>query len=417
MKAISKKVKGVAELEQMLLFRDQQMKLLLQVTEAINSNVSARGLLKLYENMLVKHLGIKKIAVFIHNASWICPNANGIDRHDAEDLIIPHLLSFKQITNLKKVNHVLANEFEVVIPVYHKDIPLSFTFLAHMLNEEGISIEEELNYIQTIASVINVAIENKKLFRTQMKQKFLKSEMEMAGQMQTMLIPGTLPNDERLVMAGVYLPHQEVGGDYYDYIELNQDECIFCIADISGKGVAAALLMASFQASVRSYAEKSNSLASLVEQLNARVNEITKGEKFITLFLAKYNHKTRELQYVNAGHNPPLLIHENEIVPLNDGCTILGMFEKLPYVNVKKLKLDGGFTVFCYTDGLVDIENEKRETMNVEHLIAFLEKNKTENPVELNKIMVDHIVSHKGNKMINDDISLLTCRILPQPID
>jgi sigma-B regulation protein RsbU (phosphoserine phosphatase) len=409
--ATTEKLKSKIELEQLLAFRNQQMKSLLQVTEAINSNVSARGLLKLYENMLVKQLGIKKVAIFIHNTGWICPNANGIDRHAAEDLIFPHLLSFKQITNLKKIKHPLAEQFEVVVPVYHKDTPLSFTFIGHMHHEQGISIEEELNYIQTISSVINVAIENKKLFRTQMKQKFLKSEMEMAGQMQTMLIPGSLPNDERISMAGVYLPHQEVGGDYYDYMELNEYECIFCIADISGKGVAAALLMASFQASVRSYAEKSNSLSALVEQLNARVNEITKGEKFITLFLAKFNHKTRELSYVNAGHNPPILINEKEVSPLNDGCTILGMFEKLPYIHVKKMKIENEFTVFCYTDGLTDIENDKNESISIEHLILFLEKHRHQNPIELNKLMVDHIVSLKGSRIINDDISLLTCKM------
>ncbi len=399
-----------SKLERLLKLKEDQLNSLLQVTEAINGNVSARGLLKLYENILVKNLGVKKLAIFIHNMNWMCTNAHGIDRHDAEDLVMKHLLSFKQITYLDKVKHTLSEHFKVVVPVYHKDVPLAFTFIDSVHAAHG-SIEEQLSYIQTISSVITVAIENKKLFRVQMKQKFMKSEMEMAGQMQIMLIPGKLPNNHRISMAGIYLPHQEVGGDYYDYLELNDDECIFCIADISGKGVAAALLMASFQASLRSHAEKENSLFGLIENLNTRVNDITKGEKFITLFLAKYNYVTRTLEYVNAGHNPPILFHNDETILLSDGCTILGMFEKLPYVNVKKITLPHEFIVFCYTDGLIDIQNDKNEILDVTHLVSFLNEKKHLTPIELNKSMVDLIVSFKGSKMISDDISLLTCKV------
>lgn len=399
-------------IEHQLHVKEQQLNSLLQVTQAINSNVSARGLLKLFENIVVKSLGIKRFALFIHHTDhWMCTNAHGIERHKAQDIILKQLLEFRYITNLKKTRHELAENFEVVIPVYHKEIPLAFTFVSDLHPDYG-TIEDHLNYIQTISSIISVAIENKKLFRVQMKQKFFKSEMEMAGQMQTMLIPGKLPNDERISIAGTYLPHQEVGGDYYDYIELNEEECLFCIADISGKGVAAALLMANFQASVRSYAEKEKSLGNLIESLNTRVNEITKGEKFITLFLARYNHKTRELEYINAGHNPPLLFHNGQIVLLQEGCTILGMFDKLPYVHVPKMHLPTEFTTFCYTDGLIDIENGKREILDMTHLSAFLEKHNNLHPVNFNKAMVDYIVTFKGNKMIQDDISLLTCKVL-----
>jgi len=398
------------EVERLLKLKEEQLTSLLQVTQAINSNMSARGLLNLYKNMLVKNLGVKKLALFIHNVHWICTNAHGIAHQEAEDLMLKYLLSFKQITDLKKTKHVLGNQFQLVLPVYHRELPLAFTFL-DSLNENHGPIEAQLNYIQTISSVIAVAIENKKLFRTQMKQKFFKSEMEMAGQMQIMLIPGTLPNNERISMAGTYLPHQEVGGDYYDYLELNNDECIFCIADISGKGVAAALLMASFQASLRSYVEKEDSLHNLIENLNTRVNDITKGEKFITLFLAKYHHPSRTLSYVNAGHNPSILFHNGETKLLHEGCTILGMFEKLPYVNVQKIYLPEEFLAFCYTDGLIDIHNDKDEMLDVEQLISFIEENHDLPPIKLNKAMVDYIVSFKGGRTISDDISLLSCKV------
>ncbi|MBS1656662.1 MAG: serine/threonine-protein phosphatase [Chitinophagales bacterium] len=408
--AVLEKESGERYYKKLLEFKEQQIHSLLQITQAINNNMSARGLMKLFEDILVKQLGIRKFALFISNINWMCTNAHGIDRHEAETLTLHHVLSFKQITHLRRAPHELARYFDVVVPVYHKESPLAFTFLGGLDENQG-TIEEQLNYIQTISSIIAVAIENKKLFRSQVRQRFLKTELEMAGQMQTMLIPGKLPDNERVSFAGVYLPHEEVGGDYYDYMELNNHECIFCIADISGKGMAAALLMASFQSSVRSYAEKVRSLDVMVERLNTRVNEITKGEKFITLFLAKYNYLTRELEYVNAGHNPALLLHDGEVRLLQEGCTILGMFDELPYINVQKMILPGEFQVFCYTDGLIDLQNPGLEALDIPHLSEFLIANQHMSPSQLNKAMVDFLVDYKGGRKIADDISLLTCKV------
>lgn len=404
-------IKKESDLEEQLRVKQQELNSLLQITQAINNNISSHGLLKLYENILVKQIGVGKLAIFIHQEDWVCTNAHGIDLKVAEESVKTSLSKFKQLTRLGNNKNELANHFDVVVPVYHKEFPLAFTFLGQLRADAPFILDEKLNYIQTIASIIAVAIENKKLFRAHMKQKLMKSELEMAGQMQTMLIPGKLPDDERISLAGIYLPHQEVGGDYYDYIQLSADESLFCIGDISGKGVAAALLMANFQASVRSYSEQQPSLHALIESLNARVNEITNGEKYITLFLAKFNFTTRELQYVNAGHNPALLYHQGEIKLLQEGCTILGMFEKLPYVNVQSLKLEHEFITFCYTDGLTDVENDFKETLGTEDIISFIEKNHQLSPSRLNKKIVDYLVAFKGKRLINDDISMLTCKI------
>ncbi|MEO6168292.1 MAG: SpoIIE family protein phosphatase [Chitinophagales bacterium] len=401
----------VEELEQELRVKERELNSLLQITQAINNNTSSHGLLRIYESLLVKQIGVGKVAVFIYSEDWVCTNSFGIEMKDAEERIKKYLLSFKQITNLEKTSHALAKYFDVVVPVYHKDTPLAFTLLGDFRSDIHFSLDEKLNYIQTISNIIAVAIENKRLYKAQVKQTMMKSELEMAGQMQTMLIQGKLPDDERISIAGVYLPHQEVGGDYYDYIELNKEECIFCIGDISGKGVAAALLMANFQASVRSYAEQQPSLSALIQSLNARVNEITNGEKYITFFIAKFNFVTRELQYINAGHNPAVLYYDGESRLLQEGCTILGMFEKLPYVNVQTVTLKNKFITFCYTDGLTDIENDQKQALDIKEIISLMEKNATLTPSKLNKKIVDYLVAFKGTRLISDDISMLTCMV------
>ncbi len=390
------------------------LRAMFQITEAINGNVSARALLKLYERVLVQNVQASKLAVFIQNVGWMCSNAFGIERREAEAMLLPKLHTIRQLTHLHNTNEEWAAHFHLVIPVFHKSVPLAYTFI-RFADANAFPSDEELNYIQTITSIIAVAIENKKLFRHHVKQRFIKSELEMARQMQTMLIPGRLPDDERVSAAGVYLPHLEVGGDYYDFIEISENEFFICIADISGKGVVAALLMANFQAIMRTLAEHERSLARLVEMLNRRVNEITQGEKFITLFMARFHRSTRELSFINAGHNPAILYHDGTFRLLEEGTTILGMFDSLPFVNVQHLVLPNEFLICCYTDGLLDIQNPQGEMLTVQHLMEIIRTHDGLKPSALNKKIVDTIVAIKGSHALSDDVSLLTCRFYSSP--
>ena len=212
-------------------------------------------------------------------------------------------------------------------------------------------------------------------------------------------------------MAAEYLPHKEIGGDYYDCIWLNEDELVFCVADISGKGIAAALLMANFQANLRALIKQDVSLEIFVHLLNENVKHITKGEKFITLFLAKVNLKDRTLAYVNAGHNPPLLCNANSITQLDKGCTILGMFDHLPIIQVDELDFQNGALILTYTDGLTDLENEENEFFEMERLIEFAKTNIDEEPEEFNRKLMQKLKAFKGKRSFVDDITILTSRL------
>ena len=142
--------------------------------------------------------------------------------------------------------------FEIIIPVFHKSKPLAYLLIGDLEDKVEVSPAiKHLNFVQTITNIIVVAIENKKLAKKSILQAALKKEMEFASQMQSMLFPSILPNDAQLNAAAFYLPQQEVGGDYYDFIWLNANEFAFCVADVSGKGVPAALLMSNFQANLR----------------------------------------------------------------------------------------------------------------------------------------------------------------------
>ena len=227
--------------------------------------------------------------------------------------------------------------------------------------------------------------------------------------MQTMLIPDptSLPNNEQIHAAAYYLPHYEVGGDYYDLVRLSENEYGFCIADVSGKGISAALLMSNFQANIRALFSANLPLQKTVHKLNDKVMENAHGEKFITLFIGKYNTQTRELEYINAGHNPPILLNKdsNAIEMLMLGCTGVGMFDEIPKMTTGKAILSEGSKLICYTDGIVELENENRVQFGTRSMEQAMMKKQPINLV-IDSI-IDELNDHKGSNSFFDDISLI----------
>jgi sigma-B regulation protein RsbU (phosphoserine phosphatase) len=264
--------------------------------------------------------------------------------------------------------------------------------------------------VQTLTSIIVVAIENKKLARDTVRQAAMRKELELASEMQSMLFPSILPHDKNIDTAAFYLPHQQVGGDYYDFIWLNENECAFCVADVSGKGVAAALLMSNFQANLRVLFNHTTSLTDLVRELNAKVMANAKGEKFITLFIAKYNLVTRTLTYVNAAHNPPLLATGNSISTLKIGCTGLGMFDEIEKIKEGIVNITPGTTIVCYTDGLTELENDKGEDFGIDGLKMIIKDNPNLNMMELNTLIMQTVMNYKQSRPYIDDIALFSLK-------
>ncbi len=410
MKTETAKLYDNKKLYEELRLKQAEMNSLLQVTQAINDNLSVSGLIKLYSEILIDELGAERVAYFLQDDNWKCQRAIGVDEDFCKTNHKKDLLSFAHLTHLKNGRHLFTPLFDIIVPVYHKNQPLAFTLIGGIDQMKEFSLEERLNFIQTISSIISVAIENKKLFKDQLKQQEVKKELELAGKMQTTLIPEHLPADERMEMAAIYMPHFDVGGDYYDAFELNEDELFFCIGDISGKGMAAALLMASFQAGLRSLVKQQGSLKDMVQELNTKVNEITRGEKFITLFMAKYNFITQTLQYINAGHPPPILCSNGKIQLLGEGCTILGMFDKLPVVKSGKISITEDSLLVTYTDGLTELENKRKEELGIERLVEFVKEHELDNAKHILDEITDYLVTFKGKKLFSDDISVLVCR-------
>ena len=210
-------------------------------------------------------------------------------------------------------------------------------------------------------------------------------------------------------MAAVYLPHENIGGDYYDCIILNENEVLYCVADVSGKGVPAALLMSNVQAYLRTLAMVHTDLTTLIKTLNDKIFISTKGERFITMFIGRYNTVTKELAYVNAGHNPPIAIIDNQITLLQTGCMLLGIFDTLPVINTGKITLSKDSLLVNFTDGITEAQNDEK-SYDEDMLGAFALENKELAPEVFNQKLMEELNQYKSNGRFSDDITLLTIK-------
>ena len=385
---------------------------LLDITMAINENVSTEELIRRFEKLLVEDLLIGKVMMVKLGEQWNCLLNSGFSNTFFEKLSIKNdLLSFKEISFITSEPDLFPEPVDIVIPVTEKDNPISYILIGD-IEEEGYMMSpiiKHVRYVQTLSNIITVAIENKRMIKQSLKQEALKREMELASRMQSMLIPTeeSLPSNDDIHMFAFYHPHFEVGGDYYDVLELNDNEIGFCIADVSGKGISAAILMSNFQANLQALFTEDITLESLVIKLNKRVLDSANGEKFITLFIARYNYTTRELKFINAGHNPPLMykLNSEELIPLKNGTVGMGMLDDLPFINEQSMILDEPSKMFCYTDGLVEVLDESGVEFGTGKLEVEL-KNSDGIEKNINTIIAKQKIL-EDSASIFDDISIM----------
>jgi sigma-B regulation protein RsbU (phosphoserine phosphatase) len=224
-----------------------------------------------------------------------------------------------------------------------------------------------------------------------------------------MLIPDNshMPKNPKIIVHGFYFPHYEVGGDYYDCVKLSETKTGFCIADVSGKGISAAILMSNFQASLRALFTHDISLELLVNKLNSIVVVNAAGEKFLTFFVARYDHETGLMEYLNAAHNPPVLYDTvtGEVLHLEASCVGIGMLDEIPNARKYDVIIRNYSKIVCYTDGLSELKGEDGKDIGTKVIIKHI-SNKL--PVENNmKEMIKELGLPDNNPYTFDDVSII----------
>ncbi len=401
--------------------KELELNSLLEVTQSINNNLPEDSLFKIFNFTLRANLQIKKLALYVFNeqanteAGWECKTNFGTGTDFSHVQLQEAFLKVDVITSIDKLTGIgKFSEFDIIIPVSHKDRMLALVFIGGVNDKENTPNSPEIstNFIQALSNIIVVAIENKKLARKQLEQEAIRKEMEIARDVQQFLFPKEMPDEEGLKVLASYLPHYSVGGDYYDFIPLDNDRFLICVADVSGKGMPAALLMSNFQAALRALVRKSPDLKELVRELNFQIYQSANGENYITAFIGLYDRPNARLQYINAGHTPPMIIcNKAEIHLLTEGTLILGSFYPLPFLREGVMENLKNFFFFGYTDGLTETFNAQEEQFGIERLEDFLVNNYGKGLKEMHELLISTLDEFSATDEHHDDITFLSVKV------
>jgi phosphoserine phosphatase RsbU/P len=401
-----------------MVIKDLQINRLLNVTQAINNNVRIDELFRMYKEFLNWELGVQQIALFLPTSSengvdkkWQYFGSNGVSDESQPVFLTEELAIFNDVTRLEKGLNPFFDPFDQVIPVKHKENPIAYSFIGGMPNDADVTGKIQL--ITTLTNVIAVAFENKRLFKRQLEQERLNHEMSLAGDMQQKLVPEKRLQTKYFEVSSIYKPHLGIGGDFFDCIRYYKNRHVFCVADVSGKGLAAALVMSNFQASLQILIRKATTVESFIHELNEAIVRITETEKYITFFIAEYDCDTRRLRYINAGHIPPVLIRQGKVELLKKGCTILGYMRKLPKLEIGEMYLEDETLLVMFTDGITDIKNPNGTYFDDSILWDFAIANADLPTTEFNHALMRQVEQFKGSEDYPDDITVLSCKFFP----
>lgn len=302
------------------------------------------------------------------------------------------------------------DRYELIIPILRQQQVAAYVLVGGLRSDYD--RQQLIPFLGSLANTLVGAVENRRLQAQRVADAAVRKEIEIAQEVQAMLFPRHLPNNRHLAIERSYVPHTDIGGDYYDVVDIDADRLLLCVADVSGKGVPASLLMSNFQAGLRTLLRQGVELATIVPELNHLLFRNSGGEKFITAFLGIYDRRTRRLHYVNAGHNDPLLLADSGTVqPLKYGTVMLGIMEELPTLRVGEVDIPPRSLLLLYTDGLTEVFDAAGTEFGEEGVLEVLRRNRYLPLPKLHQELLRCINAFSNHDaQFADDVTILSCR-------
>ena len=267
-------------------------------------------------------------------------------------------------------------------------------------------VEDEA-FLQSLTVHVAIALENAQLHAKIVDQQRIRTELELARQIQQNLLPRPPERWHRYRIAALAETCFEVGGDFYDFLTVSPTTMAAVIADVSGKGVSSALVMSTMQATLRAMLVGVHSFERLLVKMNEVIHDYTNGRMFVTLFLALLDTESSKLHYINAGHNPPILIHKDgRCEQLEEGGTVLGLLPNVSYTRAQT-DLLAGDVLLLYTDGLMEATNAADEMFGVEGLVDSVRALPDGSPQAIIHSIVSRIRDFTGGAPQSDDQTLV----------
>jgi sigma-B regulation protein RsbU (phosphoserine phosphatase) len=269
----------------------------------------------------------------------------------------------------------------------------------------------DLRILEQVAAYMVIPLQNAVLIRQMLEKEKMEKELQIARDIQQSFLLQQPQNFPGLDIAFLNIPSSKVGGDYYEIIPLNDREIIFSINDVSGHGVPASLLMAIFRSNFVFEMRQDGDISATISHLNRLIAETTEPNLFVTSFTAKLDCVTEILSYINAGHPPPLVVRGMELLPLDEGGMVVGMFSDVEYP-VSRFAMRPGDMLIFYTDGVIEAENEKDEGYSLARLGAAAIARRNLSAAAIQAALIEDIEKFCCRSDFADDITLMIVKYL-----
>jgi sigma-B regulation protein RsbU (phosphoserine phosphatase) len=268
---------------------------------------------------------------------------------------------------IKQYGRLYDLKIELIVPMQLHGETKGLILLGKRINHSDYN-ESDIEFVYSVGSLAIISLENRRLFNEALEKQKMEEELEIARDIQKNLLPHTIPQYKKFDIAAYNMTSKQVGGDFYDIIPLNDSSFCIAIADVSGKGVPAALLTANLQAFLKIICKHGMSLSEATELINDLVTDNTMDGKFITFFWGVLDEDDLTFNYVNAGHNPPLLIRKNKILKLDKGGIILGVMKTFTPYESPTISLEKDDIIILFTDGVTEAMDKNGNEFSDERL-------------------------------------------------
>jgi sigma-B regulation protein RsbU (phosphoserine phosphatase) len=293
----------------------------------------------------------------------------------------------------------------ICVPLWNEKDVIGLIYIDNLISKRTFT-QSDLRLIALIANMAAVKIENALLLEEQLEKRRIEEQLAVAAQIQRRLLPQSNPDLPNYQLFGINHSCYEIGGDYYDFLEKGDGKLAIVIADVAGKGVGAALLMAAFQASIRTLVKIEKDPATLMSKLNSVMHENSPPNKYITVLYGELDPKEHKFEYVNAGHNPAIFNKENGFTLLEACGPVVGIIPSARY-ECRQIALDANDLLFLYTDGITECQNAQEEEFGEQGVVNFLTKNRTASVEELSLLLENCLREFTNSAPPLDDSTLI----------
>ncbi|MFC2157609.1 SpoIIE family protein phosphatase [Acidobacteriota bacterium] len=414
LKAEHRSFSVISQVSRSLVLHMPLAELLEHIMELINDNLPMdRGILMLKEGNPVQLIPrVVKVKSESLRSQKILVSQSIISM--AEDKLSSILISDVQADPLLKSQESIIKlniHSAMCVPLWNNKEIIGIIYADRISIPEKFN-KDDLRLLTLLSNMAAVKIENSKLVIQALEKEKMEKELELAAQIQKDFLPGEHPQCDNFEIAGANLPCYSVGGDYYDFLAIDVDRLGFVVADVSGKGVSASLLMASLRAALHSEIGPQYDMKRMAEKLNSFVHKSSASNHFITFFFSELDRKTGDFLYLNAGHNPPMIFDKKgKTKRLDPSGFSLGMFPDVDY-EVKKVTMEPGDVAILFTDGITESRNTGGEDFTEDRLLRISKKNvKLSAQKLLEKIYEDVEKFSEGTAQMDDMTLVIIKRV------